>query len=117
MKEPIIHTVLCLVSSPDIYGGRRLICRIDKVEKPTFPRSGRMGDKGIYRDWNANVSPYCVWGLPGMTRYCWYKNLDDAIGSLNRRFQNEFYHGATFIDPAVYEREQEIAKQRYLANM
>lgn len=114
MKEPIINTVLCLVSSPDIYGGRRLICKIDKVVKPTFPRSGRMGDKGIYKDWNANVSPYCI---PDMTRYYWYSTLDDAINSLNRRFQNEFYHGATFIDPAVYDREQKIAEQRYLENM
>ena len=117
MKQPVIHTILCLVSAPDIYGCRELICRIDKVDKATFPRSGRMGDKGIYQDWNANVSPYCIWLLPGFDRYVWYKTLDDAIGALQRRFQNNIYHGATFVDPDVYKREQAIAEQRYLESM
>lgn len=113
MNSPIIRDILYLVSNPDNYGRRRIISRIAEVEKPAFPRTGQMGKKGLSKDWNGYVSPFCIW-YSSLGGYRWYSSLEDALRVLQQSHQNEIYNGAIFMDAEVYAREQAEAEQLYL---
>ena len=115
MKDSIITTVCYLVTAADVWGFRGRLVDIVRVDRPTFPRSGKMDKRGIYEAWNAKEYPIAITG-GRYTRYYWFRTIEDAQKAIERQYGNEIYHGAVFMDKDEYDKTQQAAKREYDTN-